>query len=131
MAEKKNLRAQEVLQMFLFERIWERLSASKYQNNFILKGGLLISSMIGISERTTMDIDTTIRGIQMEEDEIVAVVNEILAIVVGDGIVFEYQGIEPIREEDVYNNFLLDILFWRLSVLAWTASGVWYNPFLQ
>lgn len=117
--------------MFLFERIWERLSASKYQNNFILKGGLLISSMIGISERTTMDIDTTIRGIQMEEDEIVAVVNEILAIVVGDGIVFEYQGIEPIREEDVYNNFLLDILFWRLSVLAWTASGVWYNPFLQ
>lgn len=105
MAAKKNLRAQEVLQMFLFERILERLAASKYQNNFILKGGLLISSMIGISERTTMDMDTTVRGIQMEEDEIVAAVNEILTIDVGDGIAFEYKGIEPIREEDAYNNF--------------------------
>ena len=105
MAAKKNLRAQEVLQMFLFERILERLAASKYHNNFILKGGLLISSMIGISERTTMDMDTTVRGIQMEEDEIVAAVNEILAIDVGDGIAFEYKGIEPIREEDAYNNF--------------------------
>lgn len=105
MAAKKNLRAQEVLQMFLFERILERLAASKYQNNFILKGGLLISSMIGISERTTMDMDTTVRGIQMEEDEIVAAVNEILSIDVGDSIAFEYKGIEPIREEDAYNNF--------------------------
>ena len=105
MAAKKNLRAQEVLQMFLFERILERLAASKYHNNFILKGGLLISSMIGISERTTMDMDTTVRGIQMEEDEIVAAVNEILAIDVADGIAFEYKGIEPIREEDAYNNF--------------------------
>lgn len=105
MAAKKNLRAQEVLQMFLFERILERLAASKYHNNFILKGGLLISSMIGISERTTMDMDTTVRGIQMEENEIVAAVNEILAVDVGDDITFEYKGIEPIREEDAYNNF--------------------------
>ena len=57
MAAKRNLRAQEVLQMFLFERILERLANSKYKKNFILKGGLLISSMIGISERTTMDMD--------------------------------------------------------------------------
>lgn len=105
MAAKKNLRAQEVLQMFLFERILERLAASQYQHNFILKGGLLISSMIGISERTTMDMDTTVRGIQMEENEIVVAVNEILAMDVDDGITFEYQGIEPIREEDAYNNF--------------------------
>lgn len=105
MAEKKNLRAQEVLQMFMFERVLERLANSAYQKNFILKGGLLISSMIGISERTTMDMDTTVRGIQMEEDEIVKAVKEILAIDVNDGIVFEYQSIEPIREDDAYNNF--------------------------
>ena len=54
MATKKNLRAQEVLQMFLFERILDRLANSDYQKNFILKGGLLISSMIGIGERTTI-----------------------------------------------------------------------------
>lgn len=105
MAQKKNLRAQEVLQMFLFERVLERLANSVYKNNFILKGGLLISSMIGIGERTTMDMDTTVRGIQMEEDEIVKTVKEILAVDVGDGIAFEYQSIEPIREDDAYNNF--------------------------
>lgn len=105
MAAKKNLRAQEVLQMFLFERVLERLAASPYRNNFILKGGLLISSMIGIGERTTMDMDTTVRGIQMEEDEIVETIKAILAIDVGDGIVFGFQKIEPIREDDAYNNF--------------------------
>lgn len=105
MAAKKNLRAQEVLQMFLFERILERMANSRFKDNFILKGGLLISSMIGITERTTMDMDTTVRGIQMEVDEIVSAVKEIVAIDVEDGIVFEYKGIEPIREEDAYNNF--------------------------
>lgn len=105
MAAKQNLRAQEVLQMFLFERILERLANSAYKDNFILKGGLLISSMIGINERTTMDMDTTVRGIQMEEDEIIKAVKEILAVNVEDGIVFEYQSIEPIRDEDAYNNF--------------------------
>ena len=78
MAEKRNLRPQEVLQMYLFERILERLANSPYSDNFILKGGLLISSMIGISERTTMDMDTTVRGITMEEDEIVEVIKNIL-----------------------------------------------------
>ena len=105
MAAKKNLRAQEVLQMFLFERVLERLANSTYKDNFILKGGLLISSMIGISERTTMDMDTTVRGIQMEEDEIVKAVKEIISVDVGDGINFEYESIEPIREDDAYNNF--------------------------
>lgn len=105
MAVKKNLRAQEILQMFLFERVLERLANSTYQKNFILKGGLLISSMIGISERTTMDMDTTVRGIQMEEEDIVKAVKEILAVDVDDGIEFEYQSIEPIREDDAYNNF--------------------------
>jgi len=105
MATKKNLRAQEVLQMFLFERILERLASSTYRDNFILKGGLLISSMIGISERTTMDMDTTVRGIPMEEDEIVKAIQEIISGDVGDGIDFEYESIEPIREDDAYNNF--------------------------
>lgn len=109
MAAKRNLRAQEVLQMFFFERILERLAASGYKDQFILKGGLLISSMIGISERTTMDMDTTVRGIQMEEDQIVNTVKEIIAIDVGDGIIFEYKDIEPIREEDAYNNFRIHL----------------------
>jgi len=105
MAAQRNLRAQEVLQMYLFERILERLAISQYNKNFILKGGLLISSMIGIGERTTMDMDTTVRGIRMEEDDIVRMIREILMSDVGDGISFEYESIEPIREEDAYHNF--------------------------
>lgn len=91
--------------MFFFERILERLSCSKYKDNFILKGGLLISSIIGIAERTTMDMDTTVRGIPMEEDMIRAILEEIIEIDIGDGIHFELVKMEPIREDDVYNNF--------------------------
>ena len=104
-AKTKNLRSQEVLQMFLFERILDRLAVSPYKNNFILKGGLLISSMIGISERTTMDMDTTVRGIDMTEEKISRIVQEILSVSLDDGIQFVYKKIEPIREDDDYNNF--------------------------
>ena len=85
-AVSKNLRSQEVLQMFLFERILERLSVSPYRSNFILKGGLLISSMLGISERTTMDMDTTVRGLPMEKEQITNIVQNILSLDVNDGI---------------------------------------------
>lgn len=109
-AQQKNLRAQEVLQMYLFERILVRLASSGYRQNFILKGGLLISSIIGISERTTMDMDTTVRGIPMEEKEIISVVTEIISLDVEDGIAFEFQSIEPIRDDDAYNNFRVHVL---------------------
>ena len=103
-AKKMNLKPQEVLQIFMFERLVERLSISKYKENFILKGGLLIASMIGIAERTTMDMDTTIQGLPMTEEEIEKIIKEILALDVEDGIHFEYQGMQPIREDDEYNN---------------------------
>lgn len=103
-ASKRNLQPQEVLQMFLLERILERLSKSEYKNNFILKGGLLISSMIGITERTTMDMDTTVTGINMDEKQIEKVIREILMTDVNDGIKFEFEKPEPICEDDDYNN---------------------------
>ena len=109
MAAKKKLRPQEVLQMFLFERVLERLAVSPYRNNFILKGGLLISSMIGIDERTTIDMDTTVRGIRMEEPEIISIIREILSSDVDDGIDFVFRKIEPIREDDTYRNFRVHI----------------------
>ncbi|MBQ5560393.1 MAG: nucleotidyl transferase AbiEii/AbiGii toxin family protein [Lachnospiraceae bacterium] len=104
-AKQKELHAQEVLQIFMFERILDRLSLSQYKKNFILKGGLLISSMIGISERTTMDMDTTVRGIDMDEANLEQIIKEILSIDAGDGISFQFKKMEPIREDDDYNNF--------------------------
>lgn len=108
-AASKGLKPQEVLQMFLFERILDRLSVSKYRDNFILKGGLLISSMIGIHERTTMDMDTTVRGLPMEETVLIQIVQEIISLDVEDGIQFVYEGITPIRENDEYHNFRIHL----------------------
>lgn len=104
-AAKRNLQPQEVLQMHMFERVLERISKSPYKENFILKGGFLIASMVGIEGRTTMDMDTTVRGIDMQEDVIRRIIMEILEMDIGDGIRFDYTKIEPIREEDDYNNF--------------------------
>lgn len=67
LAKENNLSTQEILQMYFFERILERLSKSKYKTNFVIKGGLLISSLIGVENRTTMDMDATVKGIPLEE----------------------------------------------------------------
>lgn len=104
-ASQRGLQPQEVLQMFFLERVLDRLSKSEYARNFILKGGMLISSMIGIMERTTMDMDTTVKGIDMDEQVISNIIKEILKIDVGDGIIFEFEKLEAIREDDDYNNF--------------------------
>ena len=109
-AEKKNLKSQEVLQIYFFERFLERLSKSKYKNNFVIKGGFLISSLIGIENRTTMDMDTTIKGIALKEEKIKEIVQEIININVDDGILFEIKDISYIREEDEYENFRVSLI---------------------
>lgn len=109
LAEKKNLKSQEVLQIYFFERFLERLSKSQYRNNFVIKGGFLISSLIGIENRTTMDMDTTIKGIPLKEEKIKEIVDEIININVDDGIKFEMKDISYIREEDEYENFRISL----------------------
>ena len=104
-SQKTKLPPQEILQMYMFERILERLSESEYSKNFILKGGLLISSMLGIAERSTMDMDVTVKGIDMDEQTVSQTVKKILEIDNGDGINFVFKKIEPIREDDEYFNF--------------------------
>ena len=110
LAKKKNLKSQEVLQIYFFERFLERLSKSKYKNNFVIKGGFLISSLIGIENRTTMDMDTTIKGIALKEEKIKEIVEEIININVDDGIKFEIKDISYIREEDEYENFRISLI---------------------
>lgn len=104
-AKKKKISAQAVLQIFMFERLIERLSMSKYRNIFILKGGLLISAMLGIEERTTMDMDTTIKGLMMEENKIHKALLDIFNQPIDDGIQFELLNLSPIRRNDEYKNF--------------------------
>ena len=108
-SEKNNLKAQEVLQMYFFERFLARLEKSKYRAKFIIKGGFLISSIIGIQNRTTMDIDTTIKGLPVKEEIIKEIVLEILNIEVNDGIEFVLGKIENIREISEYENYRLHL----------------------
>ncbi len=109
-AKNSNLSPQEILQMFFFERFIERLSRSDYKLNFIIKGGLLISSIIGIHNRTTLDMDTTIKGIPLKKDIIKSIILEIIDIPVEDGICFKFSKISSIREHDDYENYRVHLI---------------------
>ena len=93
----------------MFEGVLEKLSKSKYSKNFILKGGLLISSLIGIDMRSTMDMDTTIKGIPVNEVYITKILNKILAIKIDADIEYKLIKLSPIRQEDVYEDFCAKI----------------------
>lgn len=108
--EEYDLNHYEVLQRFMFERILERISISKYNSNFILKGGLLLSAIFGINERSTKDIDTTIIGIDISKTEMVKILNEILNIDLNDGTTFNIVNITDIREENEYGGNKYNII---------------------
>ena len=105
LAKKSNLKPQELLQMYLFEHLLMRLGKSGYVEAFVLKGGLLISSMTGVAQRTTMDMDTTVIGMDMDEDTVSEAVAAICAVDVADGMEYTFERIEPIREGDEYANW--------------------------
>ena len=108
-SKKTGINPNSLLQMCLFEGILEKLSKSKYSENFILKGGLLISSLIGVDMRSTMDMDTTLRGIPLNEVSITNILNEILAIEIDADIEYKLIKLSPIRQEDVYEDFCASI----------------------
>lgn len=104
-AKENKVAAQAVLQTYMLERLLERISLSKYKDNFILKGGMLISAMLGIDSRTTMDMDTTIKGFALTEKNISNIFEEICNIKIDDEVTFEIMKIELIREDDDYGGF--------------------------
>ena len=92
----------EIYQRFMFERILERISKSNYNENFILKGGLLLSAMFGINNRSTRDMDISIKGIDVSKEKLLDILNQILSIDLNDGVKFEVVKITDIREDDEY-----------------------------
>lgn len=102
LAIKNNVTTNEILQNFMFERILERLANSKYKHNFILKGGLLLSSIMGIDNRTTMDMDTCISGIELDTNTLSEILKEIFEVKIDDGVTLELSSSKPIKEEDEY-----------------------------
>jgi predicted nucleotidyltransferase component of viral defense system len=110
MALKNHVPAQAVLQNFMLERLLERISRSKYKDMLILKGGMLIASMVGINNRTTMDMDATLQGYPLSEETLRVSLSEICAIQLDDEIALVLDHIIPIREDDEYGGYRAAII---------------------
>lgn len=110
LALKNHVPAQAILQNFMLERLLERISVSKYKEKFILKGGMLIASMVGIGNRTTMDMDATLRGYPLSEETIREVFSEICAIPLEDEVALTLDYVLPIRDEAEYGGYRVAII---------------------
>lgn len=104
-AKNKNISAALVLQNYMLERFLERVSLSRYHDNYIIKGGFLIASMVGLDSRATMDMDATIKGYPVNEEAIRKMVEDIIAVPVEDAIHFCLKSVREIREVDEYTGY--------------------------
>ena len=102
LARKNSADSQILLRSYITERFLERLSDSNYKNNFIIKGGMLISAMVGIKNRSTMDLDASIKGFSLNTDELKSVVESICSINLNDGVTFEIKSLTEIMDEADY-----------------------------
>ena len=102
-------KAQILLRIYMMERLLERISVSRYRDNFILKGGMLVSSLVGVDMRTTMDIDTTIRALPLTQEKAKAFLEKIMAIDLEDNVSFRTTKIEDIMEGHEYEGFRFHI----------------------
>ena len=109
-AHENNLELQDIMQMYFFERLLYRISKSKYKNNFILKGGLLLSAIYGDKRRTTQDMDTMIKGLPLDTKELENIFNEILSIDCKDGINFKIKNTKEIRLIDKYDGIKVSLI---------------------
>lgn len=110
-SREKNVDFNSVMRFYMCDRFVERLSKSKYKDNFILKGGFYLSKLFGLDNRSTMDIDTAIRKTKFTEENIVKMITEIINIDVDDNVKFVIEKTESIRDEDEYGGLRITINF--------------------
>ena len=115
-AAKNGADARVLMRIYMMERFLERVSLSAYKDNFIIKGGMLITSMVGVSMRSTMDIDTTVRGQDLSLENAQRIVSEIAGIQIDDGVSFIIKDVETIMDEMEYPGirFHLDAVFEKM-----------------
>lgn len=109
LSKKTNIPNKYLIQNFMFEALLKRISKSKYKDKFIIKGGFLLSSIFGVNLRSTMDLDTTIKGLPLNRKTITKVINEIISIDLDDNIKLEIENIKDIREEELYSGFEVNL----------------------
>ncbi len=109
LAKKRNVKAQVLLQNYMFERFLERLSLSEYRDKFVLKGGMLVAAMVGMDARSTMDLDATLRGIPLTEESIHKALTAICNFPIEDKVTLTIGKTEPIRPDDAYGGYRVKI----------------------
>lgn len=136
-AKSCHIRPQAVLQTIMFERFLERLARSPYQRHFVLKGGALISVVLGIALRTTMDIDATLVSYPMNEADLLRAIQDICSIPLDDGVTFSDFSVSPIRKDDFYGglrvrfNAYYGNMVTALSMDASTGDKITPEPILH
>lgn len=110
-AKEKNIEFNILLKFYAFDRFILRLSKSKYADNFIIKGGFLLSKFFGLENRSTMDIDSALNNFDLTKENIIKIINEIIKIDLNDNVIFEFNDITSIREEDEYGGFRVHLTF--------------------
>jgi predicted nucleotidyltransferase component of viral defense system len=109
LSKETNIPNNYIIQNFMFESLLKRISVSNYKDKFIIKGGLLLSSIFGVNLRSTMDLDTTIKGFSLTKDNLEKIIKEIISIDVDDNIILTLVNIKDIRLEDEYSGFTVNL----------------------
>lgn len=109
LAKKRNVKAQVLLQNYMFERFLERLSLSEYKDKFVLKGGMLVAAIVGMDARSTMDLDATLRGLPLTEESIRKAIAAICNFPIQDEVTLTIGTTEPIRPDDAYGGYRVKI----------------------
>jgi predicted nucleotidyltransferase component of viral defense system len=102
LSAKYGITPQATLQMYCLERLLDRIAVSRFRNHFVIKGGFLIASILGIGSRSTMDIDATVKGFSVSCENVDSIFKEICGIGIADQLTFSFERIEEIREKDDY-----------------------------
>lgn len=133
-AKQKNIPAQVIMQNYMFERLLVRLSMSDYKDKFVLKGGMLVAAIVGLDNRATMDLDTTLKNLPLTPGSIKSAVTEIANVPCEDEVMFEINNIAPIREDDIYGGYRVminakyDTILTPLSIDVSTGDAITPNP---
>ena len=101
-AKGDSAKAQIIIRNYVTERFLERLSLSQYRSNLILKGGTLIAAMVGLDNRSTMDVDTTLKKLPLNETTVRTIVDDIIAVQLEDGMTFEIKSVSQIMDDADY-----------------------------
>lgn len=109
LAKSTSIEAHVLIRRYMMERLLERISLSPYKDCFILKSGMLVSALVGVDTRATMDIDTTVKGLPVTVADMERIMMEIFAIPLEDGVHFRIINVSDIMEEMEYGGVRLSL----------------------